>query len=446
MCPDVLSLFSIKHQGIFLLEVKYMVRQKKASSKNIHSLLKKGNGDWLQREFYNFICYDKNIYNKYIKNVNNSVNIQTLRIKDISENDINKYKNIIKEYIQSSTTAERYKNYSLACQEVVSSIGFNESQNGKSINADAKQFFANNSAIQGEEALIKYIINVFGKHNIDISHNKEMINDLKSIAAKAGTEVKKDKYYNFKLGLNGLASNYITFHTEQFKKNWNGNINIYSTGAVTYGSSSLSSNLSQRKKTSIQKLENFLNRSSLKSPVSGLNAHEQKIDDLIEIKNNGETLTFSVSIKSHWSKLGSGQKLSIQGSAQTFKNLFNLSAFYGVFFIHDTGYWKFLNDALYQRTNALLNQIESVIYSAYFGNVNYLVEWELQQQDSEVVPDVKIYTKQEILNKIRGQYKFQSYNKVNLWQNFSDNDISPNEEIVLNNVVVAALNSITLSI
>jgi hypothetical protein len=46
-----------------------------------------------------------------------------------------------------------------------------------------------------------------------------MINDLKSIAAKAGTEVKKDKYYNFKLGLNGLASNYITFHTEQFKKN-----------------------------------------------------------------------------------------------------------------------------------------------------------------------------------------------------------------------------------
>jgi hypothetical protein len=45
MCPDVLSLFSIKHQGIFLLEVKYMARQKKASSKNIHSLLKKGNGD-----------------------------------------------------------------------------------------------------------------------------------------------------------------------------------------------------------------------------------------------------------------------------------------------------------------------------------------------------------------------------------------------------------------
>jgi hypothetical protein len=39
----------------------------------------------------------------------------------------------------------------------------------------------------------------------------------------------------------------------------------------------LSSNLSQRKKTSIQKLENFLNRSSLESPVSGLNAHEQKM-------------------------------------------------------------------------------------------------------------------------------------------------------------------------
>lgn len=430
MCPDVLSLFSIKHQGIFLLEVKIMPRTKKASERNVKSLLQ--HGTWDDRKFYDFICYNRKIYNIYVSSFMAQPSISLRRIGEHTYTDVEKYKQDIENYVSNSSTATRYKNYSEACREIVSTISVDINQNGKS--SYDKKFFVEGNEIVGEQALIKTIINIYKKHNIDIRGNKEMIHDLKSIASKAGTitNAKNNTYYNFKKGLSGLASNFITAHTEKFTK-IGGNIDIYSTGQITYGSQN--ANLSK-----------FLNLQNLDPNVAGLSGHEQKIDDLITYQSDGKTLTFSVSVKSHWSQIGTGQKLSIQGSAQTFKILFNLSSFYGVYFIKDTGYWRFLNDAFYQRNNDLLTKIEPVIYSSYFGNVDYLIEWELSAKNGEISPEVKIYTRKEIMNKIRGKFKFQAYNKINLWQNFSDSDISPNEEIILNNVAVAALNAIVLSV
>ena len=130
----------------------------------------------------------------------------------------------------------------------------------------------------------------------------------------------------------------------------------------------------------------------------------------------------------------------------TLNKLLDLAAFYGINYVHDNGYWRFLNDAFHNPSYIPYSLI-LLVYSAYFGNVDYVIEWTMLESNNEKLPFINIYTRDQIINYLwkNSRVRFEPYGSLTLWENYQDSDGEYNEQLILNTLKVAALNSIILS-
>lgn len=428
MCPDVLSLFSIKHQGIFLLEVK----KNMAQNKKLNTILGQMNYHPVAHmNQYDLICYTSKIYSEYKQRWGTA----DLQIQDMRYKDKDSLKNVCKEinsFIRNTSLMNRYKQCIEDFHNAINNFSLNMSQSFTSsgrLKWKNKVFNVGNEQIvyKDLDQLITAVLELMPQ--ISGALDSKDIQRLSNIVSKAG-----HSKYNFEKGIEGWLNSIIdkfTEFTDEIYKDQN--IEIYPTGSVTYGQ------ISSRFTQPIQKLKNELN-SNISVPDVYLNA-QQKIDQLITYNNT----TYTVSLKSHWRK-GGQQPVTIQGAPQRLAYILSLSSLYGINTGKNKGYWMFLNDALYNNVNWTMNKIR-LVYASYFGNVDFLGEWYYEQMNEEIIPQLKMYTKEEIIQYLydNNKIKLEGEGTFNLMMNWQNSDINHNENLVLYNIRVAALTDLSLS-
>lgn len=404
--------------------------------KIMNKLYKYKDGNWAQRNFYQFICYNKQIYKDYVAQNTYILGVIQSNLGNKTSKDVEMYKQEIQAYVLSSSTAARFKTCVEACRKMINNLSFSYISEGDTLLS--KTYYLDNEAYD-EQGIIDAINSAMMQQGINIYDYVEKSEDkLQNIVSKLGTYDKdKKKFYDDIAGsFSGYFNDYIGRLVEQYKKIDGTNIVITDYGSVGYGSNDELG----------QALAKYLGRDNLfpKIKQSGLS---QKIDDLIEYNINDRNMTFSVSMKSHWKKSGfDKQYVSIQGSAMTLNKLLDLASFYGVNYIHDNGYWRFLNDAFHNPSYIPYSLI-LLVYSAYFGNVDYVIEWTMLESNNEKLPFINIYTRDQIINYLwkNSRVRFEPYGSLTLWENYQDSDGEYNEQLILNTLKVAALNSIILS-
>jgi hypothetical protein len=149
--------------------------------------------------------------------------------------------------------------------------------------------------------------------------------------------------------------------------------------------------------------------------------------------------TFTVSMKSHWGSPGRHDN-TIQSNPQRLRHLFELANLYGME-SGGVGYWIFLNDALFNNINWTLNKIK-LVYGSYFGNADLFMEWTYIISDNDVVPQLYIHTKEDIINYLYKNNKIKLASNVDvnrLKVTWDDTDPEYNKKLVLNNIFINAL-------
>lgn len=381
---------------------------------------------------YDLICYNKKIYNIY-KSIYGD---RDLTIEDrVEEKNLNSVCDAINNAILSTGVQNRYKECVEDFRTVINSVSLDRSKNLQSKGNKIKQYQQKVFDVNGNDVAYNDLIYEIGSLMSQI-WDKLDENDLKrlvNVAKKAG-KLKKGKIYDFTEGLGGWLNSLIDKFTEFTDIGVHTqNIDIYPMGSVTY------KQLGQAVVKPLQEMikKGRINANNIPQGYSGL---QQKIDNIITY--NGESYT--VSMKSHWATDGQ-QPVTIQGSAQKLLNLFSLANIYGVGVSKDLSYWMFLNDALYGNMRWTVNKIK-LVYASYFGNVDFLGEWYTINQNNELLPQLALYSKNEIIEYLfrNNKIKLEGQGTFELWINFKNQDISHNEQLVLNNVRVAALTDLSL--
>ena len=345
--------------------------------------------------------------------------------KSLSKEDIN----AINQTLVETSLGQRYKECVEDFRKVMNDFDFNIAINealSKGKGGGWKQF-------------INRVYDVNGKQKSE----QDLFNDIKSLMKNSGKQLTSreeemlrkfirqtrtsEKEFTFKDNLKGWMNDRTGAATEGsgltgiIAYTNNKQIHIYPTGAITY--------------TGARNVNQFKDIFQNKSHPKEYSGSQQKIDDFMTYDGQ----TFTVSMKSHWGSPGRHDN-TIQSNPQRLRHLFELANLYGME-SGGVGYWIFLNDALFNNINWTLNKIK-LVYGSYFGNADLFMEWTYIIRDNDVVPQLYIHTKEDIINYLYKNNKIKLASNVDVKRlkvTWDDTDPEYNKKLVLNNIFINAL-------
>lgn len=406
---------------------------------------------WQARQFYNFICYNHEIYEEYLAVFPSGRSRQLIVNNYKSSKKLNKMKE------------EMQRNFNNSLPDVVFSQFVKQARRQSAFLA--KQSLSSSITSQDElwrnyiEQLIKpRQANPLGFTETEI---KEYANQLKKAYFSSKNVVKK---------LNGVYSNIVgelteralqnhldTIYNKQLKEDVIAKFESKLTGKYVYGGAGevngqiITVGKNKTKKTVYKgALEKFGKKNSFY--LKGYAHNSIKIDLMADLQEKSENkpTTFTFGLKSHWTK-GTTES-SVQGSNQTLRKVISMYNFYN----HGNkisntkqAYWWYLNNLFYEGNNAnIKDTTKALIYGSYFGNVDYEIDFIVQGDKAHLV----VLSIDEILDKNNNaldQY-IQTVNlqtPITLKQSnpYSDKDIPINESKLLDNIKFKSLEKIILS-
>lgn len=408
MCPDVLLLFSIKHQGIFLLEVKNMNKKK-----------------WYDDpKFFKFICYDRDIYNKYVS------------LFDRNKKFINNNK---KSNRTINAWAKRINNF-LNQQDILAVF----ERSVKHINIMSQQ--VNSWGTIKPKITTEEIINFIDQSQdgeiVDYENLKNRIDSALDSIEKENVSIEEAFNSVFSGYLGDITENLITEISSEKINIINSKCEAISVGALTYGQDNevLNSVMNSNNNYKVMDWGNL--KQELKWTSSGgkivtYNGKQMKIDSLLKIQNQKNAFDLTIGVKSHW---GKNKQSKIQATEKSLRHVFSLALMYNMSIKRNDGYWKFLNDIFY--INEKNDDLIELVYGAFFGNVDYMIDWQLNNNE----PEVLVVTREKLINYLKNNQKISLIrHSVSITeQNYLDSDIPINESDILDGIIIRKMN-ITLS-
>lgn len=407
---------------------------------------------WQARQFYNFICYDHEIYEEYLAAFPSGKSRQLIAGGHKSSKKLNKMKE------------EMQRNFNNSLPDAVFLQFVKQARRQSAFLA--KQSLPSSIANQDElwrnyiEQLIKpRQANSLGFTETEI---KEYANQLKkaySSASKGVVNKLGGVYSNIvgELTERALQNHLSTIYDKQLKEDVIAKFESKLTGKYVYGGAGeingqvVTVGKNKTKKTVYRgALEKFGKKNSFY--LQGYAHNSIKIDLMAELQEKSESKPsiFTFGLKSHWTK--GATESSVQGSNQTLRKVISMYNFYNHGHkVTNTkqAYWWYLNNLFYEGNNDnIKDTTKALIYGSYFGNVDYEIDFVMQGDRAQLV----VLSIDELLDKNNNaldQY-IQTVNlqtPITLRQSnpYSNKDIPINESKILDNIQFKSLEKIILS-
>lgn len=385
---------------------------------------------------YNFLCYNRPIFEIYSGMVN-SINDPINYAVDKESNDISA-KNI--------DNMTKFLNENLGNQEVNKAwIEFvRESRN--LLNSKQVQ-----SAKTYEKTLTTQVINILNKYAGHVNSDKQNVTEVLN---KAINNYNKNSSSSktVKASLQGIISDFSGDMTEnalnnavnQHLKDIKQQVVLTSLGNKTF--KDMQGIYGKNTITDIQSGKTFIERHvNKKGKVSSVTYDDNyvKIDAMIEDKGNtkGKSI-YTLGVKSHYSaQAGTSKIQATPSSLRKVINLYNAYAMrWGTINRSSTTYWKYLNYLIYD-AQAKIEVTKRLVYGAYAGEADFLVDYTLDTNGNFHVYIVTFNDMLKYLSKNSkvAVIKGNSSRKNITMTDFSKESVKVNETNLLDNAQFPAL-------
>lgn len=358
---------------------------------------------WYEEDppFYCFICYNSDVYNKYQGMVEatfklTQINKSSKNVKAIEDelNQILQDEGILNQFELAVKAARKLKNMRGIFQTVT------------------------------PKYTVEQILNIIDANQLNKS-NKQAMMDAINIIIKNITQENKNINEQLQGNLNVFIGTVGEKLLEEAVSKQLGQLinSIKTVGDVRYGhqSSILSKALGiTNKKIYVKDI--------ITGKILDYNGKQMKVDSVIK----GANEDYTIGVKAHWSK---NKRSSVQGTPLSLRHILSLATTYGIGIDRtQVGYWKFLND-LYWGGDYNKEALYDLIYAAYFGNVDFEIDWQLYYNNPKVrvIPAEKI--KKYLKDKVNLILGFQPQ----FLETHTKDTISNNEQIVLNSIMINKL-------
>lgn len=385
---------------------------------------------------YNFLCYNRPIFEIYsgmVNGINDPINYAV----DKESNDISA-KNI--------DNMTKFLNENLGNQEVNKAwIEFvRESRN--LLNSKQVQ-----SAKTYEKTLTTQVINILNKYTGHVNSDKQNVTEVLN---KAISNYNKNSSSSktVKASLQGIISDFSGDMTEnalnnavnQHLKDIKQQVVLTSLGNKTF--KDMQGIYGKNTITDIQSGKTFIERHvNKKGRVSSVTYDDNyvKIDAMIEDKGNtkGKSI-YTLGVKSHYSaQAGTSKIQATPSSLRKVINLYNAYAMrWGTINRSSTTYWKYLNYLMYD-AQAKIEVTKRLVYGAYAGEADFLVDYTLDTNGNFHVYIVTFNDMLKYLSKNSkvAVIKGNSSRKNITMTDFSKESVKVNETNLLDNAQFPAL-------
>lgn len=385
---------------------------------------------------YNFLCYNRPIFEIYsgmVNGINDPINYAV----DKESNDISA-KNI--------DNMTKFLNENLGNQEVNKAwIEFvRESRN--LLNSKQVQ-----SAKTYEKTLTTQVINILNKYTGHVNSDKQNVTEVLN---KAISNYNKNSSSSktVKASLQGIISDFSGDMTEnalnnavnQHLKDIKQQVVLTSLGNKTF--KDMQGIYGKNTITDIQSGKTFIERHvNKKGKVSSVTYDDNyvKIDAMIEDKGNtkGKSI-YTLGVKSHYSaQAGTSKIQATPSSLRKVINLYNAYAMrWGTINRSSTTYWKYLNYLMYD-AQAKIEVTKRLVYGAYAGEADFLVDYTLDTNGNFHVYIVTFNDMLKYLSKNSkvAVIKGNSSRKNITITDFSKESVKVNETNLLDNAQFPAL-------
>lgn len=406
-----------------------MPDQLPTSNKDIRELLE-------NQRSYNFLCYNKQIFEIYTGMVN-GISDPINYALDKENNDVS---------VKNIERMANFLNENLGNQEVNQAwIDFVQDSR-KLLNSKQVQ-----SAKTYEKTLTTQVINILNKYTGHVNSDKQNVTEVlnKAISnynksSSSSKTVKKSLQGIISTFSGDMTENALNNAVNQHLRDIKQQVILTSLGNKTF--KDMQGIYGKNTITDIQSGKKFIEHNvSKKGRVSSVIYDDNyvKIDAMIEDKGStkGKSI-YTLGVKSHYSAQAGTSK--IQGAASSLRKVINLYNAYamrwGTINRGSTAYWKYLNYLMYD-AQAKIEVTKRLVYGAYAGEADFLVDYTLDTNGNFHVYIVTFNDMLKYLSKNSkvAVIKSNSSRKNITMTDFSKESVTVNETNLLDNAQFPAL-------
>ena len=406
-----------------------MPDQLPTSNKDIRELLE-------NQRSYNFLCYNKQIFEIYtgmVNGISDPINYALDKENnDVSVKNIERMTNFLNEKLGNQEVNQAWIDFVQDSRKLLNSKQiqiaktYEKTLTTQVINILNKYTGHVNSDKQDVTGLLNKVVNSYNKSNSSSKTVKKSLQGL--FSAFSGDMTEK--------ALNNAVNQHLKDIKQQVSINLTGN-QTYKDMQTIYGKKNI---------TDIQSGKKFIEyHTNKKGRISSVTYDDQsiKIDAMIEDKGStkGKSI-YTLGVKSHYSAQAGTSK--IQGTASSLRKVINLYNAYamrwGTINRGSTAYWKYLNYLMYD-AQAKIEVTKRLVYGAYAGEADFLVDYTLDTNGNFHVYIVTFNDMLKYLSKNSkvAVIKSNSSRKNITMTDFSKESVTVNETNLLDNAQFPAL-------